>query len=357
MWWPRDSVVIVCLDKERKPTMMNCGLDVGKKSSVFCIVDQNRKVRKQGTVRNRFDQLAKRFGSMEPMRIIIEASTKSFWLADRLEELGHDAIVVDPGRTKAIGAARIKHDKLDARVLAELGAADLLARVDRPSEKQRLERLVVVGRDVLVRTRVQMVNVVRSILDSEGMELRGCSTNGFVKAVREQWSELAEPMRLALEPVLQAIEKLTEQIAQCDQRIDERLSSDPEMQRLMTVDGVGPIVAASFLFAVRNAGRFDSGRQVGAYLGLVPSLYQSGKTYRRGRITKCGNRQARWALCVAANALLRTKRPSALKQWGLELAQRVGRKKAVVAVARKLASVMWSMLKNGRDFEPRVATA
>ena len=337
--------------------MMNCGLDVGKKSSVFCIVDQNRKVQKQGTVRNRLSHLVECFGTKKPMRIIIEASTKSFWLADRVEELGHEVVVVDPGRTKAIGAARIKHDKLDARVLAELGAADLLARVDRPSEKHRLERMVVVGRDSLVRTRVQLVNVVRSILDSEGIELKGCATDAFVRAVQEKWNELPEPMRAAIEPVLLALEKLTEQIVECDQRLKERLAGDPEVKRLMTVPGVGPIVAACFLFTVRDARRFDSGRQVGSYLGLVPSLYQSGKTYRRGRITKCGNRQARWALCVAANALLRTKRPSALKQWGLELAQRVGRKKAVVALARKLASVMWSMLKNGKDFEPRLPAA
>lgn len=337
--------------------MMNCGLDVGKKSSVFCIVDENRKVQGQGTVRTRLSELVECFGTKEPMRLVIEASTKSFWLADRLEELGHEVVVVDPGRTKAIGAARIKHDKLDARVLAELGAADLLARVDRPSEEQRLERLVVVGRDTLVRSRVRMINAVRSVLDSEGMELRGCSTERFVPAVREQWKELPEPMQVALEPLLFAIEKLTEQIEHCDQHIKARLSKDSEIKRLMTVPGVGPIVAASFLFAVRDARRFDSGRQVGAYLGLVPSLYQSGKTHRRGRITKCGNRQARWALCVAANALLRSKRPSALKQWGLELVQRVGRKKAVVALARKLSSVMWSMLKTGQDFEPRLPAA
>lgn len=337
--------------------MMNCGLDVGKKSSVFCIVDQNRKVQQQGTVRNRLSHLVECFGTKKPMRIIIEASTKSFWLADRVEELGHKVVVVDPGRTKAIGAARIKHDKLDARVLAELGAADLLARVDRPSEKQRLERMVVVGRDSLVRTRVQLVNVVRSILDSEGIELKGCATDAFVRAVQGLWDELPEPMRVALEPVLLSLDKLTEQISECDQRLKERLASDPEIKMLMTVPGVGPIVAACFLYVVRDARRFDSGRQVGAYLGLVPSLYQSGKTYRRGRITKCGNRQARWALCVAANSLLRTKRPSALKQWGLELAQRIGRKKAVVALARKLASVMWSMLKNGKEFEPRLSAA
>jgi len=123
------------------------------------------------------------------------------------------------------------------------------------------------------------------------------------------------------------------------------------------VPGVGPVTAACFLLAVRDPSRFDSGRQVGTYLGLVPSLYQSGQTNRRGRITKHGNRQARWALTMAANSLLRSRSPSALREWGRGLVERVGRKKAVVALARKLSSVLWAMWKNRTVFEPRIAVA
>lgn len=337
--------------------MYYCGLDLGKKSSHFCVMNENRKVIDSGQVRNRIVDLINTFGALPPMRIVIEASSKAFWIADRLEEMGHEVIVVDPGRTKAIGAARIKHDKLDAKVLAELCAAGLLARVDRPTEEQRLNRLVVVSRDGLVKSRVKLVNMVRSILDSEGIELKKCSTESFVGAVVEIAEELPEAMWKAIEPVLNGIHMLSEQVDDCDKQLEESVADDPDVKRLKTTPGVGTVVAACFLCAVRDPNRFDSGRQVGAYLGLVPSLYQSGKTNRRGRITKHGNKQARWALCIAANSLLRTRRPTALREWGRALVERIGRKKAVVAIARKLASVMWSMLKNDTDFEPRLPKA
>ena len=336
--------------------MYYCGLDMGKKSSHFCIVDRNRRVISTGQVRNRVADLTQLFGQMAPMRIVLEASTKAFWMADRLEEMKHEVIVVDPGRTKAIGAARIKNDKLDAKVLADLCAADLLARVDRPTEDQRLDRLLVVTRAGLVKARSRLVTMVRSVLDSEGIELKNCATDRFVDTVSSIAEDLPEQIWLAIEPALTGIHLICEQIDCCDERMKESIAKDPDVKSLKTVPGVGSIVAMCFLSAIRDPNRFASGRQVGAYLGLVPSLYQSGKTFRRGRITKHGNGQARWALCIAANALLRTRRSSALREWGRELALRLGRKKAIVAIARKLAAVMWSMLKNGNDFEPRLTT-
>ena len=337
--------------------MQYCGLDLGKKSSHFCIVDKNRRVKNRGQVRNRIADITNCFGQLSTMRIALEASTKSFWLADKLEEMGHEVVVVDPGQTKAIGAAGIKHDKLDAKVLADLCAANLLARVDRPNRKQRLERMIVVTRDGLVKSRSRLVNMVRSILDSEGIELRRCATDAFVDAVSDIWLDLPELMCNAIEPVLTTIHILCEQIDDCDARLKKGMASDPEVKLLMSTPGVGIIVASYFLMAIRDPGRFKTGRQAGAYLGLVPSLYQSGKTFRRGRITKHGNRQARWALCVAANSLLRTRKQTALSEWGRGLVERLGRKKAIVAIARKLASVMWAMLKNNTTFEPRLSKA
>ena len=337
--------------------MYYCGLDLGKKSSHFCIVDENRAILKRGIVRNRVVDLFKCFGDLPPMRIVLEASTKAFWMADRLEELGHEAVVVDPGKTKAIGAARIKHDKLDAKILAELCAADLLARVDRVSESERLSRLVVVGRDSLVRSRVRLVNTVRSILDSEGIELKNCKVTSFVSKVEELMDTIPSAMTTAIEPLLAGIRSICEHIEACDVQMHETMRNDADVKRIMTAPGMGVITASCFLMAVRSAERFRSGRQVGAYLGLVPSLYQSGQTLCRGKITKRGNRQARWALCVAANALLRGKKQSALKSWGESLVERLGRKKAVIAIARKLCSVLWAMMKNKTDFEPRLNAA
>jgi transposase len=339
--------------------MQYCGLDLGKKSSHFCIVDGNRRVIEEGQVRNRVDKLVAVFGELPPMKISLEASSKAFWIADRLRDLGHEPVVVDPGRTKAIGATKIKHDKLDARVLAQLCAVGLLAEVDQPTENLRLARMPVVLRDGLVRCRKLLVNQIRSLLDSEGIEVRKCSPDAFIDRVADIWDDLPEEMAHAVEPTLNGIHELTEQIVACDAKLKESVAKDPEAKLLMTAPGVGPIVASYFLMAVRDPSRFKSGRSVGAYLGLVPSLYQSGETMRRGRITKRGNRQTRWALSIAANVILgpSVRRPSAIRQWGLKLVGRLGRKKAVIAVARKLASVLWAMWRNRTAFEPRLAEA
>lgn len=337
--------------------MQYCGLDLGKKSSRFCVMDAQRTVMCEGNVRNRAAELQRVFAQLPTMRIAIEASTKAFWIADRLRELGHEPVVVDPGRTKAIGAALIKHDKLDARVLATLCAADVLAKVDQPSEQQRMARMPVVVRDSLVRCRVRLALMVRSILDSEGIDFPRCKLDHFADRAVEEAQAAPEALRDAIEPALAAIRDLSERIEKCSRQLVASVAEDEDAQLLMTAPGVGPVTAACFLLAVRDPSRFDSGRQVGTYLGLVPSLYQSGQTNRRGRITKHGNRQARWALTMAANSLLRSRSPSALREWGRGLVERIGRKKAVVAVARKLSTVLWSMWRNRTPFEPRLAAA
>lgn len=332
--------------------MNYCGLDMGKKSSHFCIVDEKREIQREGKISNTPNALKKAFGKFDRMRIVVEASTKSFWMADQLEALGHEPIVVDPGRTKAIGAALIKHDKLDARVLATLNAADVLAKVSRPSLKERLARTPVVIRDGMVQCRAKMMNTVRSVLDAEGIDIPSSSAAGFTSRVCTVLGVAPTEMAEGVLPMLEAIDALSDQIARCDQAIELAVKSDPVALRLMTVPGVGPIVASYFAMAVRDPSRFKSGRQVGAYLGLVPSLYQSGTIHRRGRITKHGSRKARWALTVAANALLRTRGESKLRAWGLMLVKRLGRKKAIVAIARKLANVLWAMWKNKQDYVP-----
>jgi transposase len=337
--------------------MKHCGFDVGKKSSHFCIVNEKREIQKEGKVRNRKKDLGLVFGSMQPMRIVLEVSCKSFWLADQLKRLGHQPIVVDPGRTKAIGAARIKHDRLDAKILAELCQANLLAVVDQPTQEDRFARMPVTVRAGLVRARVQLMNTVRSIADSEGVEIPGSDPMHFTTAVNSVLRTIPKAMVYALQPMVDSIDSLTESISHCDQALLEVAKNDPTMQLLQTCPGVGPISSAAYAQAIRDPRRFTSGRAVGAYLGLVPSLYASGKTYRRGGITKCGNRQARWLLTMAANSLLRCNKDSAIKRWGIMLTARIGRRKAVTAIARKLAAILWAMWRDHRAFEARLVAS
>jgi len=337
--------------------MKYCGLDLGRKSSHFCIVDKERRVILEGKVRNRSKALEARFGKLEKMKIVVEASNKSFWIADQLKAMGHEAVVVDPGRTKAIGAARIKHDRLDARILAQLCQAGLLAEVDQPGQQVRISRMVFTARDSLVRARTRLVNTVRSMADSEGVEIPHCSTRRFVEAVCVVVEEMPAGMDELLDPLCLAIEELNKQIEICDQQIRQEAAQDELLGLLQTCPGVGPIVAAGFAQAIRDPKRFPNGRSVGAYLGLVPSLYASGKTNMKGRITKCGNRHVRWLLTIAANAMLLSKEDSALRRWAMTLKQRVGPKKAKVALARKLSMVLWAMWRDNRPYEARLAAA
>jgi transposase len=334
--------------------MNYCGIDLGKKSSYFHIVDGERKTVTAGKFANNVGAIRKVFANRERLKIVVEASCEAFWMADRLKELGHEVVVVDPGRTKAIGAARIKHDKLDARILAELCQTGLLAAVDIPTLEQRMARLPFTSRDTLVRSRTLMTNSVQSILDGEGVDLPTRWIGGFSKVIRDAIPRMPRAMVPIVEHLLRGIEELSKLIDECDEKIEQIAENDPEINLLRTVPGVGPLCAAAFVHVIRDPGRFKSSRLVAAYLGLVPSLYESGQTSIKGGITKHGNCQLRSLLHICATALMRTKRDTALKRWAVALSTRIGRKKAKSAIARKLATILWAIWPRRTPFEARL---
>ena len=331
-----------------------CGLDLGKTSSRLCVVDRDRNILREQDVATREKALHKAFGRKQKLRVVIEASNNAFWVAELLEELGHELRVVDPNRTKAIGASLIKTDKLDARWLAYLCAAELLATVQVPTREERIGRMPVTARDALIRARTRLINAVRGITTSEGIVVQQCKPERLLQMVEACQDQLPEGMYEALLPLLDGIDALNICIDSGTVALRERASADPALQRLQTIPGVGPITASIYAGAIIDPGRFSSGRDVGAYLGLVPSLYQSGATMRRGRITKRGNRQARWALCMAGNAVLNCKKSTPLVDWAKGLEGRIGRKKAIIATARKLASVMWAVWSKEVEYDARL---
>ena len=335
--------------------MHYCGLDLGRSSSRYCVVDNERTILREGDVATREPSLRKVFDKKRKLSVVIEASNGAFWVASLLSDLGHTVHVVDPNRTKAIGASLIKSDKLDARWLAYLCAAGLLATVRVPPQAERIAKMPATSRDALVRCRVRLLNAVRGMAASEGIHLPKCAPNKLVELVDSQQDHFPGGIYDALLPLLQGIESLTCSIEEGSLQLVARAKADPVLVRLQTAPGMGPITASIFAAAVADPHRFSSGRDVGAYLGLVPRLYQSGTTMRRGSITKRGNRQARWALTMAANAVLQTKRSTPLVDWAHGLQHRIGRKKACVAVARKLASVLWAMWVKQRDYDPHMA--
>jgi transposase len=334
--------------------MNYCGIDLGKKSSYFHIVDGERKTVTAGKLANNVGAIRKVFANRDPLRIVVEASCKAFWMADRLKELGHEVVVVDPGRTKAIGAARIKHDKLDARILAELCQTGLLAAVDIPTQAQRMARLPFTARDALVRSRTLLMNNVQSILDGEGVDLPATWRGNLSDVIRRVVPHMPPAMVPIVERLLRGIDELSKLIDECDKEIEVVAETDPDIKLLDTAPGVGPLTAAAFVYVIRDPRRFKAGRLVAAYLGLVPSLYESGQTSVKGGITKHGNTTLRCLLHISATALLRMKSDTALKRWGMALAARIGRKKAKSAIARKLATVLWAMWRRRTPFEARL---
>lgn len=332
------------------------GLDLGDRYSYYCVLDGDGQVVEEGRVATTREGLRWQFGRWLAARIALEVGTHSPWASRLLGELGHEVLVANPRRLRMIYQSRSKQDRLDARSLARVLRMDpvLLSAVEHRPERMAQDLSVLRARDLLVRTRTRLVNHVRGAVKATGHRLRRCSTRRFADEAPEQLPAVIEE---ALKPVLSAIEAVSEQIRQLDRRVEELCQkSYPETTVLRQVPGVGPKVALSYVLVLQNPGRFGKGRAVGAYLGMVPARRQSGEQDPQLRITKEGDGYVRRMLVQAAQYVLGPFGPdSDLKRFGQRLAERGGknaRKRAVVAVARKLAVLLHRLWRTGEVYEP-----
>jgi transposase len=211
-------------------------------------------------------------------------------------------------------------------------------------------------RDALVRTRTGYIALTRALLRRHGWRVPTGSAATFSRRVLA----LSLPGRLLSEvaPLLAVMRTVNQQLAYSDGAIETVTRPDARVQRLRTVPSVGPVTAAAFVATIDDAGRFHRAHEVEAYLGLVPRELSSGESQRRGRITKAGNRRMRWLLVQAAVSILRLRDPrtAALRHWATGIAARRGKKIAVVALARRLAGLLYAMLRDGTTYAPRVST-
>lgn len=203
-----------------------------------------------------------------------------------------------------------------------------------------------------VRTRTGYIAVVRALLRQHGWQVPTGSAEGFSRRVLAL--PLPDPVLSELAPLLAAMRAVNEQLADADERIEAITRVDARVERLRSVPSVGPVTAAAFVAALDDAGRFARAHHVEAYLGLVPREWSSGEGQRRGRITKAGHRRVRWLLVQAAVSMLRVQHPgtAALRAWTLRIAARRGRFIAVVALARRLAGILYALLRDGTRYEP-----
>ena len=333
--------------------MRSVGLDLGARHIAYCEVLEG-KVVKRGSVR-RLSELEEVLKGGGPARVAFEASREGWHVHDVLAEWGHCPLMLDTTRVRRLGVGSHgrKNDAIDAEVIAhavESGRLPL-AHVLSPERRQLRSKLSV--RTALVETRAQYVTTIRGLARAAGKPLASCATSSFVDRVQK--AALSEETRALIGPLVEVLRGVEEQLKQVDDELSEMGQRDPVIGLCATVPGVGLIVAATFVSVIDDAKRFHNGQAVGAYLGLVPSENTTGGPDKRrlGAITKRGNSMARAMLLQSAWHILRAgSADDGLRRWGERIAQNRKRKIAAVALARKLACVMWAMWRDGTAYDP-----
>jgi len=209
----------------------------------------------------------------------------------------------------------------------------------------------------LVRTRTRYISLIRALLRQQGYRVPSGSAEAFGQRVATL--PLPDRLRSTIAPLLAILHHLSAQLASADHAIEQLAAQDARVQRLRTVPSIGPVTAAAFVATLDDVRRFRHAHQVEAYLGLVPREHSSGETQRRGHITKAGHTRVRWLLVQAAVSILRRRAPTtdALRSWALHIAARRGKQIAVVALARRLAGILYALLRDGTVYEPRAAAS
>ncbi|MBT5840883.1 MAG: IS110 family transposase [Rhodospirillaceae bacterium] len=329
-------------------------LDVGLHKTAVCIVDEDGAVLAERMIASEVDDLIaflQDFG--EEISIVgLEAGTLTQWLTYGLRDAGYHTVVMEARHVKsALGAMRNKTDRNDARGIAQILRTGWYREVYVKSLESHYTRTLLASRKALLSKCVDLENEVRGLLKVFGIKLRaGLGHGPFDKAAREPIMQ-NEALAYALMPLLEVRLQLYQAYLELDLRVKRLASNDPVCLLLMTTPGVGAITALTFRAAVDDPRRFRRSRTVAAHFGLTPRRYQSGERDSPGHISKAGDPGVRAALYAAANSIMtRSGKWSSLKAWGMRLQRSKGRKRALVAVARKLAVILHVMWVDGTVF-------
>ena len=330
------------------------GCDLGDKKSEICVLDAEGKVTLRASVRTTRKGMTA-FFTRPAVHVVIEVGAHSRWVSSLLRDLGHQVTVANPRRVKLISESDNKTDRHDAELLARLGRMDveLLAPVEHRTPQAQADLAVAKARDTLVATRTKLINHVRGTVKSFGERLPMCSAASFAKQTRVL---VPAELNAALEPIYQVLDRLDEQIKEQDKLIERVAKRHVDVDVVSQVSGVGVLTALVFLLTIEDKNRFAKSRMVGAFVGLRPRKSKSGDGDPQLRITKAGDPFLRRLLVNGANYILGPfGKDSELRRWGLELAKRGGKnakKRATVAVARKLAVLMHRLWVTGEVYEP-----
>jgi transposase len=341
--------------KATKPDV-TVGIDLGDKTSRYCTLDENGEVLREASVAATKKAMTEVFAKMKPCRVGIEVGTHSPWVSRLLKNLGHEVIVANARQVHLISKSSRKNDRMDAQTLARLVRVDprLLRPIQHRSEQAQGHLRVIRVRAALVEARTMLVNAARGLTKATGERLPSCDADQMGV---ERMESLPVGLQNSLRPLLEEVESLTEKIQALDQQVEQIARTEyPETDLLRQVSGVGPLIALTFVLTVEDRERFQKSRDVGCYLGLRPRQSDSGESEPQLRITKEGDSYLRKLLVQGAHRIMARCGPDTdLKRWGLKLSARGGKnakKRALVAVARKLAILLHRLWVSGEVYEP-----
>lgn len=328
------------------------GIDLHKRQSQICILTEAGELIEQtvATTRERFSAV---FGSRSRARILVEASTESEWVAQCLEGLGQDVIVADPNYAPMYPERRrrVKTNRRDAQTLATACRLGAYRPAHRVSAAQRRIRQQLLVREALVRTRTRTIAMTGALIRGEGLRVRSGPAEHFRQRVEAV--VLPDCLRTTVAPALRLLQSLEGEMRDADRALAQVAEDDPNVQRLMTAPGIGPVTATAFVATLDRVDRFAGAHQVESYLGLVPREASSADARRRGHITKAGDGRLRWLLVQVAWTVWRSPRAEAqpLRAWAMRIAARRGKAVAVVALARRMAGILFAMWRDETTFE------
>ncbi len=329
------------------------GLDVSLEETAVCVIDAAGEVIAESKVLSEPEAIAAYVARHAPgvLKVGLETGSLSPWLHRGLCAAGLPALCIDARRLNAYAKADpVKTDRKDARLIAQAMRAGLYRVAHVKSEASLLVRQLLASRQMVLRDARQLQGKVRGDLKPFGVKLGRVGSGGFAARVKERLADAPQLLAAAV-PLLKLRAVLLDQVRAYDREVRRLVRADDVCQRLMGVPGVGPLTALCLRATIDDPRRFTKARHVPAAFGLVPRLYQSGERDQHGAISKTGDRLMRCLLFEAANALLtRTRRPSALKRWGLRIAKRRGMNRARVAVARRLTVILFALWRDGTTF-------
>jgi len=340
---------------------LTVGLDLGDRYSRYCILDEAGEKASEDKLPTTKTGLDALFGKMSPCRIALEVGTHSPWVSRHLAGMGHEVIVANPRKVKLITQSVKKNDRMDAEQLARLARVDpkLLSPIHHRGPEAQADLAVVRARMTLVDARTELINSARGMAKPMGERLPKCDADYVKESLADGLSAAAQT---AIRPLLKSVEEINKQIQVYEQRIGAIAERYPEMKVLKQVHGVGTLIALTYILTIEDAQRFAHSREVGPYVGLTRKLKDSGDSQPELGISKSGDELLRRLLVQGAHCILRQGAPdSDLKAWGMARLQSGGKpgkgskkakKKAVVAVARKLAVLLHHLWVTGEVYDP-----